>query len=944
MRKIAINAIAALVFISAGEVMAQVDTKKEMNNPPSENLPTDQRAKIGKLENGLTYYIRNNGKPEDKLELRLAINAGSILENDDQQGLAHFVEHMNFNGTKNFEKNELVDYLQSIGVKFGADLNAYTGFDETVYILPIPSDDPETLEKGFQILEDWAHNALMTDEEIDNERGVVMEEYRLGLGPDKRMMTEYLPKLMYGSHYANRLPIGQKEVIEEADYETVRNYYRDWYRPDLMAVIAVGDLDPDLMEQKIKAHFSKLQPVAKPRERKVYDVPNHEETFVAIASDKESPYSQVQVYYKDREDAKDIVTTKDYRDQLVRNMFSRMINNRLSELRNSANPPFSYGFSSYGGTYARSKNAYRSVAMSGSGEQLTALRALLEENERVKRHGFIPSEMDRAKREYLAQLDRQYKDRDKQESGNIVGAYVSHYLSNTPIPGIEWVSQFAANTLPTIQLEEINDLINDFLHEDNRVIILTGPEKEDITQVKEEEVLALLTEVENSEIVAYQDTDLRESLITAVPNAGTVASEESNEEVGFKKLVLSNGATVVYKQTDFKNDEILFSAYSPGGTSLYSNEDYLATAFANGGLAEAGIADLSLNDMSKMMSGKLVSVSPSISSISEGFNGSSTPQDLETLFQMVYLYFTDLNKDEEAYNSFVVKQKNFLGNLLANPNFHFQNELGKFRNEGNPRYTGFPTPEAFDNQDYDLAYDKYQERFANAGDFTFYFVGNIDEAKLKEFASTYIAGLPSTGEKEEFVVSEFREVDEYRKKVVNKGTDPKSQVTILWNGETAYDADEDFAISALGEILTIKLVEQLREEEGGVYGVGARGDIAKLPYSSYNFSISFPCGPENVDKLTAAALGEVEKIKAEGPTAKDMDKIKESMLLGRKENLKENRFWLMQLSTADREDKDISEILQFEDKVKALSAEDVQAVANTYLGEKYLLGILMPEE
>ena len=944
MRKIVLNSIVSILFISTGSIFGQIDNKKEVKSIPSVNIPADPNVRIGKLENGLTYYIQNNGKPEDKVELRLAINAGSILENEDQQGLAHFVEHMNFNGTKNFEKNELVDYLQSIGVKFGADLNAYTGFDETVYILPIPSDNPETLDKGFQILADWAHNALMTEEAIDGERGVVMEEYRLGLGPDKRMMTEYLPKLMYGSHYAERLPIGKREVIENADYEAVRNYYKDWYRPDLMAVIAVGDLEPDVMEQKIKSHFSKLKPVTNPRERKVFDVPNHKETFVAIASDKEAPFSQVQIYYKDTENATPIVTTNDFREQLVKNLFATMINNRLDELRNSPNPPFTFGFSNYGGTFARSKKAYQSIAMTGAGEQLKSLKALLEENERVKRHGFNQSEMDRAKKEFLAQLERQYKDRDKQESGRIVGSYVSHYLSQTPIPGIEWVYQFANTALPTIKLEEVNNLINDFIREENRVIILTGPEKEDLTQVKEEEVLALLKEVENSEIEPYQDTEIRESLITDEPKSGTVSKIETNDKVGFKKMILSNGATVVYKNTDFKNDEVLFSAYSPGGTSLYSDETYLATGFANGGLAEAGIADLNLNELNKMMSGKIVSVNPSIGSYSEGLNGSSTPQDLETLFQMIYLYFTDLNKDEEAYNSFVAKQKNFLGNLMANPNFYFQNEIGKFRNEGNPRFLGFPTPEAFDSQDYDLAYLKYQERFANAGDFIFYFVGNIDEEKLKQYASTYLASLPSSGEKENYKAPDFREVNEYRKKVVNKGTDPKSQVSIVWNGETSYDAKNDFAMQALGEILTIKLVEQLREEEAGVYGVGARGNISKIPYASYSFSISFPCGPENVDKLTAAALGEVERIKEEGPSEKDMAKIKESFLLNQKENLKTNRFWLNQLTAADRENRDINEILEYEEKVAALTAEDVQEVANTYLNENYLLGILMPEE
>ena len=343
------------------------------------------------------------------------------------------------------------------------------------------------------------------------------------------------------------------------------------------------------------------------------------------------------------------------------------------------------------------------------------------------------------------------------------------------------------------------------------------------------------------------------------------------------------------------------------------------------------------------MSGKIASVRPQISSYSEGFSGSATPKDLETLFQMVHLYITDLNKDPEAYNAFVTKQKGFLGNLMSNPNFYFQNEMGKLRNEGNPRYIGFPTAEKFDEQDYDLAYEKYQERFANAGDFTFYFVGNVEEEKIKEYASKYLASLPSQEQKEEFEVPEFRPDNSYHKEVVYKGADPKSQVNILWSGETVYEPSEDFALQALGEILSIKLVEQLREEEGGVYGVGARGNMSKIPYASYNFSISFPCGPENVDKLTDAALAEVQKIRINGPSEEDMAKIKETYLVKYKENVKENRFWLQQLESAEREDRDVNEILEYEQKVATLSAEDIQEVAKEYLNDDYLLGILMPE-
>ncbi|WP_300437123.1 insulinase family protein [Christiangramia sp.] len=924
-----------LFLVVTGYAVAQKQTPK---------IPTDPNVKIGKLENGLTYYIRNNGKPEDKLELRLAIKAGSILETDEQQGLAHFIEHMNFNGTKNFEKNELVDYLQSIGVKFGADLNAYTSFDETVYILPIPSDDPEKLESGFTILEDWAHNALLTEEAIDGERGVVLEEYRLGLGPDKRMMQEYLPKVMYNSRYAERLPIGKKEVIENADYETIRRYYKDWYRPGLMAVIAVGDLDVETIEKKIKTHFSNLEARKEPVERKEYGVPNHDETFVAIATDPEANFSRVQIYYKDLEESVDVVTIEDYKKQLEKNMFSSMINNRLEELANSPAPPFTYGFSYYGGTYSPLKDAYQSFAMTGENDQLSALKALVTENERVKRYGFNENEFKRAKQEYLARLEKEYKDRDKQESNRIVNQYVYNFLENSPIPGTEWTYNFATENLDDISLENINALINDFIHDENRVIVLTGPSKESIMKITEEEVLAILKEVENSEIQEYSYEDVRENLITELPEAGSIEETSKNEELAVTTLILSNGAKVVYKKTDFKNDEILFSAYSEGGTSLYSDEEYQATVFANGGLTEAGIGGLDKNELNKMMSGKIVNVRPGISSYSEGLDGSSTPKDLETMMQMIHLYFTGLNKNEEAYNSFATKQKNFLGNLMSNPNFYFQNELGKYRYEGNPRYVGFPTPEKFDEMDYALAYQKYQERFKDASDFTFYFVGNIDEAKLKDFSAKYIGSLPANNSDEEYKEPEFREkTDSYREKTVYKGTDPKSRVSIIWTGETEYEEEDDLAITALGEVLTIKLVEELREEESGVYGVGARGNMSKIPYESYNFSISFPCGPENVEKLTDAAIAEVQKIKENGPTEEDLAKVRETFKLQRKEKLKENKFWIDQLEKAERENNDLSKMNDYNEMVDELEADEIQKIAKKYLTENYLLGVLMPE-
>lgn len=938
------------VITSVLSALTMFQSQAQIENLPGEKpdlsevaIPIDPNVRIGKLENGLTYYIRENGRPEDKVELRLVVNAGSIMETERQLGLAHFMEHMNFNGTKNFEKNDLVDYLQSIGVKFGADLNAYTSFDETVYILPIPSDDPEKLEKGFQILEDWAHQTTLSEDAIDGERGVVLEELRLRLGADKRMQRIYLPKMMYGSKYADRLPIGTKENLENFAYDDVRDYYNTWYRPDLMAVIAVGDLDADVLEEKIVSHFAGIAKAENPQKREAYPLPNHEETLIAIASDEEAPFSRVQVIYKDRNEAPKTVTLNDYRDQLVRNLFSTLINNRLDEKSNSSNPPFVFGYSYYGGTWARTKNAYQSFAQTSPEGQMQGLRAILEENERVKRHGFVESEFDRAKKILLTRLEQAYNERDKMESRRIVGDYVQHYLEETPIPGVTWEFEKTKELLPSISLEEVSSLIKTFLHDDNRVIIFTGPEKEGLDPVMEDDVRNLIAEIEAADIAPYVDEEVRSALLDELPEPGSVVSSESNDTFGTTTLKLSNGATLTYKKTEFKNDEVLFRAFSHGGTSLYSDEDLQATVFANDGLAEAGIGGFDLTELNKFKSGKIVQVAPFISRFSENFRGSAAPKDLETLFQMVHLYFTDLNKDKEAYGSFLQKQKSFLGNILASPQFYFQIELGNIKNKGNSRYTGFPTIEKLDAADYDLAYQKYQERFADAGDFKFYVVGTFDEEKLKSYAELYLASLPGLNSNEAYVPTAFRQKDSYQKYVINKGNDPKSNVIITWIEETEYDPDTELAINALGEVLTIKLVEKLREEEGGVYGVGARGSLSKISFSNVTFTISFPCGPENVDKLVDAALVEVNKIRTEGVSDEDMNKVKETWLVKRKEDLKKNDFWIRFLLTADQEKKNMTELLEYEENVKALTSDDLQSVAQKFLDENYFLGILMPE-
>ena len=925
-----------LLFIISNSLFSQEGTIV------TQEIPISEDVKIGTLSNGLTYYVRNNAKPEDKLELRLVIKAGSILEDEDQLGLAHFMEHMNFNGTKHFKKNDLVDYLQSIGVSFGADLNAYTSFDETVYMLPIPIDDDDKLDKGFQILEDWAHNATLDAEEIDKERGVVLEEYRLGRGADERMLQNYLPKVLYGSKYASRLPIGKKDILENFDYDAIRRFHSDWYRPDLMAVIAVGDVDTETLEAKIKSHFGTIPAVKNPRERETFYVPNHKETFIAIESDKEASFSRVQVLFKDSANVKPVKTLEQYRETIVKSLFTQMINNRLNELRNSENPPFVYGISYYGNTWAKTKAAYQSVAISSETGQLEALKTLLIENERVRRYGFFEGEFNRAKQNILARLEKAYKDKDKTLSQNIVGEYIRHFLSSEPIPGIAWEYNFYKQELPHIALEEVNNLINSYLKDSNRVIVITGPEKEGITKVTEQEVNSLLNMLSSMKIEPYKDEEVAQALMDAAPEKGAVLNEVKDTILDVTTLTLSNELKVRYKITDFKNDEILFDSFSYGGTSLYTLEDYRASAFANGALSQAGVNNFDYIELGKILSGKIVSVRPSIGTYSESISGSASPKYMEEMFQLIHLYFTALNKDDKAFASFINKQKALYGNLLANPQFYFQNEFSKFLNEGNPRYLGFPTEDDLNNADYDLAYKLYKERFKNAGDFNFYFVGNIEEEQFKEFCETYLASLPSDGTKENYIVPEYRPLTGRHTKIIEKGEDPKSSVRMIYQGATAYDADEALAMKSLGEIVTIKLLEELREAESGVYGVGASGSISKIPYGWYTFRISFPCGPENVDKLVEASLKEVEKIIAHGPTEKDLAKVKENQILKTKQNLEQNNYWLSRLKNSDYSDMDLSELLKYEDKINGLTVERVQEVAKKYLTKGYILGVHNP--
>nr|WKN36807.1 insulinase family protein [Tunicatimonas sp. TK19036] len=906
-------------------------------------IPMTDKVIKGKLDNGLTYYIRQNSKPENRVELRLAVNAGSLLEEDSQLGLAHFLEHMAFNGTENFEKNELVSVLQSAGVRFGAHLNAYTSFDETVYMLRLPTADT-TMDKGLQILEDWAGGLTLDEEEIDKERGVVIEEWRIGQGAQQRMRDEYFPKLLYGSRYAERLPIGTKEILESFDYATLKQFYQDWYRPDLMALVVVGDVDPQQMEQQIKDRFSELENPAQEKERTVYDIPYHEDTKVSVVTDPEATFNQIILFYKDEEDAKPQEKIQDYREGVVESLFTGMLNERLSELTRQANPPF-MNAAAYHGTVLRTKEAYQLFAYVPENGIEQGIKTLLEQNEKVRQFGFTQTELDRYKKQMLTQYERAYNEREKTESDRYASEYVRNFLEDEPIPGIAFEYEFMQEYLPNITLEEVNQLADEWIKSENRVAVVMAPEKEGIEVPTEDEVRAILEEMEGAEVTAYEDEAVAGSLMETPPEPGEVTEEKTLDAIGVTELTLSNGVKVVLKPTDFKDDEIIMTASSPGGHSLYDLETYYSAVNADGIVAQSGIKDFSETALEKYLSDKNARVSPYIGTLTEGFSGNSTPKDLETLLQLTNLYFTAPRQDQEAFQSFISKNKSIYANLLSNPQYYYQDKLSRILSQDNPRGGGFPTQEDWDKVDFEESFEVYNDRFADASDFTFFFVGNFDVEEIKPMLTQYLGSLPATDREETWKDIGVRPPSGVVDEEVHKGTDPKSMVNITFTGELEYNREEAYQLQSLVQALNIKLIEEIREKKSGVYGISASADASKYPYEHYEITVGFPCGPENVEDLTEAVFEEIKKMKENGPTAADLQKVKETQRRDMETNLEDNRYWLRSLQQAYFLDQDPQKIVEYEEPIQSLTAEQLKNTANKYFNfDSYVRVVLLPEE
>lgn len=924
--------------LSLGSADAQTSKAKLKK---AEVLPLDTAIKTGKLPNGFSYYIRRNTEPKNRAQLYLAVKVGSILENDDQRGLAHFMEHMSFNGTKNFPKNKLVDYLQKSGIRFGADLNAYTSFDQTVYQLPIPTDDRELFKNGMQIMRDWAQDASLDAGEIEKERGVVLEEKRLGKGAGERMQNKYLPMLLNSSRYSNRLPIGTEEVLKGFKHETLMQFYKDWYRPDLQALIVVGDVNVKEVEQMIKAKFSDLKKSAKPRPRTEYSIPLLNKNQFISVTDKEFPYTVAQIMIKHPETK--LTTTNDMRNSTIRQLYNQMLGARFSEMMKQASPPFLQAGASIGGFLA-GLDVASTVVYAKPGELEQGLKAALAETERVKLFGFTQTELDRAKQSYLTSMEAAFKEKDKTSSQNYVQEYVRLFLDGEASPGITYEYNFAKDVTPGISLAEVNALAKRYLVDTNRDVLIMAPEKDAGTLPAEATVNKWISEAKSGKLTAYVDQVSDKPLLAAKPAPGKVVSETKIDEIGVTELRLSNGVKVILKPTDFKNDEIAFSAFSPGGTSLYPDADFQSASYASTIVTRGGVGEFNSIQLPKLLTGKRVSVNPYISERTEGISGSAAPKDLETALQLTYLYFTAPRKDAEMFQAMVAQTKGVLANRSSDPNSVFSDTVSAVLGNYNIRRTG-PSLAKLEQVNLDKAFNVYKERFADAGDFTFTFVGSFKNEEIKPLLEQYLGTLPSNqrieSAKDLGIVTPAGKIE----KTVYKGQESKATVRLVFTGDYTYNEDTNNQLDALGEVLQIKLIERLREEESGVYSPGARMSYSKYPHNRYSFTVSFGCAPENIDKLVAATLDEIGKVKASGAQAGDIEKFVAEERRSTETQLKQNGFWIGYLSGQYQNNESPAQVLTYLESLKKLTPAALKEAANKYLsGNNFIKLVLLPEK
>lgn len=904
-------------------------------------LPFDKDVKVGQLKNGFKYYIRKNVEPEKRVTMFLGIKVGSILETEEERGLAHFLEHMNFNGLKHFPKNDLVNYLQKAGVRFGSDLNAYTSFEETVYQLPIPSDDPELLKNGLQVMRDWAQDALLTTEEIDKERGIIMEEMRGSRGASQRMQDKFLPVLLNGSLYANRLPIGTEEVVMGFKPDLIRDFHAKWYRPDLQSIVIVGDIDVDQIEKEVFRLFSDMKTPQNAVERTAHNVDLLNKNQFLVVTDPEMPSTVGQIIIKHPEEK--VNTVGDYRTSLMKSIFNQMISARLREISQQPNPPFIQSGISIGSLFGGLDNLSASfVAKPGMFEE--GLKATVRELDRFQKFGFTDSEFKRSIVAFEKGNETNYRERDKRKSDSYVSTYLNHFLKDEPALSNEDRYQITKQLLPTLTLKEVEAIGRRFYTDNNRDIIILGPEKDKATLPQEEQVNAWLAEVDNEKLTAYEDKVSDLPLLAAQPVKGTIKSTKEIAGIGTKELVLSNGVKVLLKPTTFKNDQILISAFSPGGTSLYSDAEYLTASNGASFVNSSGVGQLNAVELRKYLTGKNVNISTYIGERSEGMSGSSDKEGLKTAFEMIYGYFTAPRLEDDVFQSGIARTLSSMQNREDDPDFVFSDVMTRTLYNDNVRRT-IPSLEQVKNINQKRALEIFKERFADASDFTFTLVGSFTEEEIKPYLEQYLAALPNLGRKEAAKDLGIVEPTKGVEKIVRKGKEAKAQVQMSYYGDYNYSEKENMNFDALESVLSITLLERLREDESGVYGTGARGSSSKYPKGRYSFSIGFGTSVDKYESLMNSAIDEVNKIKTNGPKQTDIDKFVIEQKRQLELQLKENGFWMGQISGAYQNNEDPTYILRYLNELEKVTVQSVKEVAEKYLkSERLFKFILLPED
>ncbi len=912
-----------------------VAQQPDLNQP----LPIDPAVRTGQLDNGLRYMIRRNSEPEQRAQIRLVVDAGSVLEDDDQRGLAHFLEHMAFNGTEHFEKQELIAYMESIGMSFGAHVNAYTSFDETVYMLQIPTDSQEIINKAFQILEDWAHLITLDPEEVDKERGVVIEEWRARRGASARIADKQIPLIFKDSKYAERLPIGTVETLESAPPEAIQRFYEDWYRPDLMTVIAVGDFDVDQIEGLIRERFSGIPAKTDARPRTLVDVPSHDETLYAILSDPEQTNTILFLLYKQA--LRDQSTIIAYRQLIVEGLYDQMLNARFFELTQQPDAPILAGFSGKG-NFVRSMNVYQLGALVNETGIEQGLEALLIEGERVARHGFTLGELDRAKAEALRGMEQAFAERANRDHRSYADEYVRHTLQGEPIPGIEIEYQLYQGLLPTIELADVNRMASEWIVDENRVVMVSAPQKEGLTLPSEQVLGMAFSNVMALEIAPYEDTAIDAPLLATIPTGSAVTTTERLEEVDATVWTLENGVRVLLKPTDFKDDEVLFRAYSPGGSSLLSDDDFAIMFAADQIVAQGGVGEFSVVDLQKQLAGKAVSVSPNIGDLTEGLSGQASPKDIEAMFQLIYLYVTAPRKDPVVFQAFQAQVKGILVNRSLSPQAAFSDTIQVTMAQGHPRATPI-SAERFAALDLDRSYEFYQDRFADASDFTFVFVGSFTLEEMQPLVETYLGGLPSIGREETWRDTGIRPPKGVITKAVRKGVEPQSRTTMIFTGPFDYTAENRHGVRSLTAAFRMRLLERLREDLSGTYSPSVTSGYSKDPEGSYNIRVSFGSAPDRVEELTNVVVEEIAKFTNEGPTEEEVAGVREAQRRSKETDLKSNGFWLTNLYFADMQGQDPAYLLDY-GFIDGLTGEKIRAAAAKYFDmQNYVVVSLFPE-